>query len=125
MTTSWQRWIEAAACSVCLSCASGTSGTLERSARHSRLASSVVTAAELTGEERQETLLHALMRVRPQFLVSRGSSSVVTIDGAPVVELAILATVRLESVREVRFFRAPSPHDCCRNVLEVRLGAAR
>lgn len=67
----------------------------------------VVSAAELSRFGRHDTVLGALRRLRPNFLWSRGSAVVgVSIDGAAVVDLSVLATIQVSAIEDVRLERA-------------------
>lgn len=69
----------------------------------------VVTGVELAREvPGDETLLSALRRLRPLFLRQGRSVPLVSIDGAPPVDLSILETIRVASVAETRMLRASS-----------------
>lgn len=69
-------------------------------------ASTIVTEQELEGILRQGSLMEALERLRPAWLVSRRSTPFVTVDGAPPTELSFLRMIPTSTVREVRLERA-------------------
>jgi hypothetical protein len=71
-------------------------------------ASTALTAQELEGIARQGSLMDALERLRPGWLVSRGSTPSVSVDGAPPTELSFLRGIPASTVREVRLERASS-----------------
>ena len=71
-------------------------------------ASTVVTAQELAGIAVQGSLMHALERLRPFMLSSRGSTPWVSLDGSPPAELSLLQTIPASAVREVRLLRSSS-----------------
>lgn len=104
MLRRWQWWVPA--CSLCMGCATG--GGPSREPRIARPTSPVpsVTAAELSRNSRDESLLTALRRYRPQFLMSHGAAPMVTIDGSPLAELSLLETLRVSAISEVRLLRA-------------------
>ena len=71
-------------------------------------ATTVVTAQELESIVRQGSLMEALQRLRPEWLVSRGGAPYVTVDGAPPTDLSFLSTIPASTIREVRLERASS-----------------
>ena len=83
-----------------------TRGSTE--AVNSASASTVVTAQELARLVRQGSLLDALERLRPFWLVSRGTTPLISIDGSPLAELSLLRTIPASAVREVRLQRSLS-----------------
>ena len=67
----------------------------------------VLSAAELSRFGRNDTVLEALRRLRPNFLRSRGSAVVgVSIDGAAVTDLSILGAIQVSAIEDVRLERA-------------------
>ena len=65
-----------------------------------------VSAAELSREGRNDTVLAALRRVRPGFFMMRGSTSLaVSIDGGSPEDLSILETMRVSTIEDVRLER--------------------
>ena len=68
----------------------------------------LVTAEELSRVGPGQTLLEALRGIRPSWLVSRGSQPLVSVDGAPATDLAILSTLLVTYASELRFHRATS-----------------
>lgn len=66
----------------------------------------LVTAQELGKILHPTSLLDALERVRPSMLRSRGRAPMVSIDGSPPAELALLRSISVSSVREVRMVRS-------------------
>lgn len=68
--------------------------------------STVVTARELS--ETRGSLLEVLERVRPSILMSRGTALLVSIDGSPPGDIALLKTIPAVTVHEVRLRRASS-----------------
>jgi hypothetical protein len=71
-------------------------------------AGTVVTGQELEGIVRQGSLMEALQRLRPMWLVSRGRTPYVSVDGAPPTDLSFLATIPASTIREVRLERSSS-----------------
>lgn len=72
-------------------------------------ASTVVTAEELGRVAQQGSLMDALARARPSFILrSRGATPLVSVDGSALTELSILRTIEASAVREVRLQRASS-----------------
>ena len=68
-----------------------------------------VTAAELSRYADGQSLMEALRRLRPFFLVGRGSPPAVSVDGGAAVDQSILSTIRASEVFEVRLVKAGSP----------------
>ena len=68
----------------------------------------LVTAEELSRVGPGQTLLEALRGIRPSWLVSRGSQPLVSVDGAPATDLAILSTLLVTYAHELRFHRSTS-----------------
>jgi hypothetical protein len=102
-----------------LSCITGSGGTEVRPRAFNSLVP-MATAADISEVGRDDTLLQALQRHRPLFLKSRGSAPMVSIDGAPVLDLSHLETLRVSAIKEVRLLRAPSEYSGHRDVLFVR-----
>jgi hypothetical protein len=71
-------------------------------------ASTYVSARELARITQQGSLMDALQRLRPGILASRGATPTVSIDGAPLAELAILRSISVGMVRHVRLQRGSS-----------------
>jgi hypothetical protein len=71
-------------------------------------ASTVVTAQELQGIPQRGSVTDALKRLRPNWLISRGGTPYVSVDGAPPTELSFLDTILASTIREVRIERASS-----------------
>ena len=67
-----------------------------------------VAASVLSADGVDETVLDALGRYRPLFLHSRGAVPMVTIDGSPMMSLAILQTLTVSAICDVRLIRASS-----------------
>lgn len=106
-----------------VSCATGSRGTGVRPAAMNSL-DPVATATDISESGRDDSLLQALRRFRPLFLKSRGSTPVITIDGAPVMDISFLGTLRVSAIVEVRLMRAPSLYSGDRDVLFVRTTSA-
>lgn len=68
-----------------------------------------VTAVELSRYADGQSLLEALRRLRPVFLVGRGSPPAVSVDGSPAGDQSILDLIRASEVFEVRLVKAGSP----------------
>jgi hypothetical protein len=65
-----------------------------------------VSAAELSRDGLNDTVLAALRRVRPEFFYLRGSTSLaVSIDGGPLTDLSILETMGVSTIEEVSLGR--------------------
>lgn len=65
-----------------------------------------VSAADLSRDGQNDMLLAALRRVRPEFLLERGSGPLaVSIDGGSLAELSILETVRVSMIEDVTLER--------------------
>lgn len=103
MARRWQWWVSA--CSLCMGCATGGGPSREPWIAQPTSLVPSVTAAELSRNSREESLLAALRRYRPQFLMARGAVPMVTIDGSPLGELSILETLRVSAISEVRLLR--------------------
>jgi len=72
-------------------------------------ASTVVAAEELARLAPQGSLMDALARVRPSFMLrSRGTTPLVSVDGSHPAELSLLRTIDVSVVREVRLQRSSS-----------------
>ena len=70
--------------------------------------SQAVSAADLSRDGGNDTVLAALRRVRPEFFRMRGSRSTslaVSIDGGPLTDLSILETMRVSTIEDVRLER--------------------
>ena len=68
-----------------------------------------VSAADLSRDGPNDTVLAALRRVRPEFLMTRGSTSLaVSIDGGPLEDLSILETLRVSTIEDVSVERGAS-----------------
>jgi hypothetical protein len=68
--------------------------------------SQAVSAAELSRDGQNDTVLAALRRVRPGFFMMRGSTSLaVSIDGGSPEDLSILETMRVSTIEDVRLER--------------------
>jgi hypothetical protein len=68
-----------------------------------------VSAAELSRDGRNDIVLPALRRVRPEFFYLRGSTSLaVSIDGGPLEDLSILETMRVSTIEDVSLERGAS-----------------
>jgi hypothetical protein len=65
----------------------------------------LVTAAELSRMPSDETLMQALRHVRPRFLGSSRGMPMVVVEGAPPAEMAVLETIRVAQVAEVKLVR--------------------
>jgi hypothetical protein len=75
----------------------------ESSGRHA------VSAADLSRDGRNDTVLAALRRVRPEFFWMRGSTSLaVSIDGGPLTDLSILETMNVSTIEDVSLERGAS-----------------
>jgi len=90
----------------CLTSACATNST--RRGHGMAYSASLVTAEELSRVGPGQTLLEALRGIRPSWLVSRGSQPLVSVDGAPATDLAILSTLLVTYASELRFHRATS-----------------
>jgi hypothetical protein len=71
-------------------------------------ANTVVTTQELDGIPQRGSLLDALTLLRPEWLLSRGGTPYVSVDGAPPTELSFLETILASTIREVQIERASS-----------------
>ena len=87
-------------------CAS--SATSARGGADRMRANTVVTTQELDSIPQRGSLLDALKRLRPDWLMSRGGTPYVIVDGAPPTELSFLETIPASTIREVRIERASS-----------------
>jgi hypothetical protein len=68
-----------------------------------------VSAADLSREGRNDTVLAALRRVRPEFFTMRGSTPLaVSIDGGPPEDVSILETMRVSTIEGVSVERGAS-----------------
>jgi hypothetical protein len=68
-----------------------------------------VSAADLSRDGQNDTLLTALRRVRPEFFTARGSAPpAVSIDGGPLTDLSILETMRVSTIEDVSLQRGAS-----------------
>ena len=68
-----------------------------------------VTAAELSRYAAGQSLMEALRRLRPDFLVGRGARPAVSVDGAAAGDQSILISIPASEVFEVRLVKAGSP----------------
>jgi hypothetical protein len=87
-------------------CVTGAASSLGATNRVS--AGRVVTAQELKGIPQQGTVMDALKRLRPEWLVSRAGTPYVMVDGAPATDLSLLDTILASTIRELRIERASS-----------------
>jgi hypothetical protein len=82
-------------------------GAQQSEPRMSPVPSSMVVYAEELGRIlHPSSLMDALQRLRPAMLQSRGRSPMVSIDGSPPAELAVLGSISVSTVREVRLVRS-------------------
>src|SRR5688572_17595156 len=72
-------------------------------------ASTVVAGEELARVAPQGSLMDALARARPSFMLrSRGTTPLVSVDGSAPAELSVLRMIEVSAVREVRLQRSSS-----------------
>jgi hypothetical protein len=71
-------------------------------------ASTVLTSKDLGRLVRQGSVMDALERLRPFWLVSRGTTPLVSIDGSSPADVSLLRTIPVSVVREVRLLRSSS-----------------
>jgi hypothetical protein len=67
--------------------------------------SDVIAAKELERLDQGLSLMDLIAHARPWFLHPRGGVSTVSINGAPPAELAVLRTLSVHDVKEIRLLR--------------------
>jgi hypothetical protein len=67
--------------------------------------SDVIAAKELERLNQGLSLIDLIAHARPWFLHPRGGVSTVSINGAPPAELAVLRTLTVHDVKEIRLLR--------------------
>jgi len=91
----------------CAACASNSAFRSTPEADRAQGASSdVITTTELQRLDPGLSMMAAVEHARPWFLHPRGSVSTASIDYSPPAELAVLRTITVGDVREVRLLRA-------------------
>jgi len=70
--------------------------------------STVITMAEMIRVASGQSVWTAVERARPSFLLGRGSVPRVSIDGSAPMELAVLHSIPVSQVHEVRLLRGGS-----------------
>ena len=108
MSIGWRRRATALAALLSVGCVNPSmySSTERTGASDER--STRVTAAELTRYAEGRSLMEALQRLRPGFLVARGARPLVSIDGASAGDQSVLSTIPVADVFEVRLVKAAS-----------------
>jgi hypothetical protein len=98
-----------------LAFAGGTTGCASQSSElrrpreaTTRAPSTVVTATEIGRVGLRGTVMDAVERIRPAWLLSRGSSPLVSIDGGAAADLSTLRMIPVSHVRELRLERSSS-----------------
>jgi hypothetical protein len=71
-------------------------------------AATVVTATELRRVGQGGSVFTALQYARPTFLAARGGVPLVSVDGSPATDVAILRSMSVTDVQEVRLVRGTS-----------------
>jgi hypothetical protein len=67
--------------------------------------SDVLGGSDLRHFAQGQTIMTAVQQLRPSFLVGRGRTPVVSIDGSPATSLDVLRTILVADVRAVRLMR--------------------
>jgi hypothetical protein len=85
-----------------------TSGRNPRDSDSRAPSSTVLTAEEITRDVRSGSILTALKRLRPGWLLPRGGTPGVSVDGGPPTDLSVLDLIQASTIAEVRLQRASS-----------------